>query len=69
MRKLGAVLPVLVAIAATWTITTAVAQPEIPVWTFVRDSQGQVWLVGNTARLAVPIHPATDEQVAAIAWN
>lgn len=69
MRKLRASLPVILAVIATWGVTTATAQSEVPVWTFVRDSGGQVWLVGTTSRLAVPIYPATDEQIAAIAWN
>lgn len=69
MKAVRALAPITLAVIVTWAVTTASAQSEIPVWVFVRDSGGQVWLVGNTARLAVPIYPATDEQIAAIAWN
>lgn len=70
MRRLRAALPVLVAIGVTWWLTTATAaQTDIPAWSFVRDGEGQIWLVGTTARLAVPIYSATEEQINAIGWN
>lgn len=41
----------------------------IPVYAFVQDSTGQVWIVGKTARVAIPIYPATDDQIAGVPWN
>jgi hypothetical protein len=42
------------------------AQTLMPDGSFVRDSAGNVWLVYGGWRSAVPIYPATDEQIAAV---
>lgn len=70
MKRSHVLLPVFVTALVTWTLTTAIqAQSAIPVYAFVQDSTGQVWIVGKTARVAIPIYAATDEQIAGIPWN
>jgi len=59
---------VAVAAALMWTITTTSAQTAIPNYAYVRDSSGQVFVISGSQRLAVPIYPASDEQIAAVPW-
>jgi hypothetical protein len=67
MSKLKAVLPVLVAIAATWWLTTpSVAQSSIPNGVFVRNSEGVLWLVMDGQRVKIPVWSASDEEIAAL---
>jgi hypothetical protein len=66
MRKLGAVLPVLVAIAATWWVTSASAQSTIPNGVFVQNSAGLLWLVLDGQRVKIPVWPASDDDIAAL---
>lgn len=53
---------------ATWTIMAATAQTAIPNYAYVKDSSGQVFVVSGGQRLAVPLYPATDAEIAAIPW-
>jgi hypothetical protein len=53
-------------IVAAFGLGQASAQPAIPDGVFVRDSADNTWLVTNGTRAVVPIHPATDEQIAAL---
>lgn len=52
----------------------ATAQSELGPWHFVRTSDGAVWVLlnnnaGKLIRVAVPIHPATEEELAVIPHN
>ncbi|MDP8923110.1 MAG: hypothetical protein M3O34_09585 [Chloroflexota bacterium] len=53
-------------VALVFGLGQAFAQTGIPNGAFVRDSRGDVWLVVGGQRSAVPIYPATDEQIAAV---
>lgn len=59
---------VLVAVV-TWRLTIAMAQTAIPNYAYLRDSSGQVWAAYNNQRVAIPIYPATDAEIAAIPWS
>lgn len=71
MKRLRSMLPIIVAVLVTWVLTTASASGEsaIPPYTFVQDSTGQIWIVGKVNRVAIPIYPATDDQIAAVPWG
>lgn len=58
------------AILLSFGVAEVSAQPApIPSYVFVRESSGHVWLVyPNGIRVAVPIHPATDDEIAAHPW-
>lgn len=67
MRILRIALAVLIAIMATWALTTATtAQSSIPNGVFVQDSDGFVWLVLDGQRVNVPVWQATDAEIAAV---
>lgn len=66
MKRLRTAMLVLVAMLPTWA--TVGAQTPIPNYAYLRDSSGQVFVVSGGQRLAVPIYPATDEQINAIPW-
>lgn len=68
MQRLRSAFTLALAVLATWTITTATAQTGIPNYAYVRDSAGQDFVISGGQRIAVPIYPATDEQIAAIPW-
>lgn len=66
MQRLRTAALVLLLTLPAWT--AAGAQSTVPNLTYVRDSSGQVYVVSGGQRIAVPIYPATDEQIAAIPW-
>jgi hypothetical protein len=66
MSRLRSALPILVAIVATWYVTTVSAQSSIPDGVFVRRSDGTIWLVLGGQRIHVPIWPASDTEIAAL---
>lgn len=68
MKRLRSALTLAVAIVGTWAVTTATAQTGVPNYAYVRDSSGQDFVISGGQRIAVPIYPATDEQIAAIHW-
>ena len=60
---------VLLAIIGTWTATRA-ADERLPPFVFVRDAKGQDWIIGGSnTRLAVPLYPATDDQILTVPWT
>lgn len=68
MSYRGKTLPVLAAIVATWTITSAsvTAQSSIPNGVFVRNSEGLVWLILDGQRIKIPVWAATDDEIVAV---
>lgn len=64
-RALVAAAVVVIAVGCS----RAVAQPTIPNYAYVRDSDGQVWGTYGGQRVAIPIYPATDAQIRALPWN
>jgi hypothetical protein len=69
MRKVRAAMPLVAAVVAIWWITTASAQSPIPNYAYVRDASGQVFGTYEGQRIAIPIYPATEEQIAAMPWS
>ena len=51
--------------AALWAVSVS-AQPVIPNGVFVRESNGQIWLVLDGQRVSLPVWQATDEQIASL---
>lgn len=67
MKRLKAVLPVLIAIVVTWALTIGTsAQSNIPNGVFVKSSEGLVWLVLEGQRIKIPVWPASDDDIAAL---
>lgn len=67
MKRLRSALPVLVAIFATWAVTTVTtAQSTIPNGVFVKNSEGLLWLVLDGQRVKIPVWSATDDEIAAL---
>jgi hypothetical protein len=61
LRKVG-----LLAVVAVVALSMgSVSAQGIPSGAFVKDSQGNVWLVINGQRSQVPLHPANDDQISA----
>jgi hypothetical protein len=68
MKRLRPLLSVLVAIVATWwlTSTSVSGQSSVPNGVFVRNSAGSLWLVLDGQRVKIPVWAATDDEIEAI---
>lgn len=67
MRRARPLLALVVAVVATWALTTlTAAQSTIPNGVFVKNSQGFIWLVVDGQRIKIPVWPASDADVAAL---
>ena len=65
--RIGAVI-VVVAVSS-FGLGQASAQSTIPNGVFVRDSAGDVWGIGRGQRWAMPIYPASDDEINAVPFS